>query len=96
MNSNADKKSVARHKVLMHHFSDFSGHFSMMEFKGMEPELLMRSLIFLDKWGAENNDGASYDVARHSILFHLVRINPVISVLHENDKGGDHKRRRVL
>ena len=92
MNSNADKKAVACHKVLMHHFSS---KFSMMEFKGMKPELLMRSLIFLDKWGAENNDGASYDVARHSILFHLIRINPDISVLHENDKGGDCKRRRV-
>ena len=93
MNSDDDKKAVARHKVLRHHFS---GQFSMNEFEKMKPELLMLSLIFLDKWGAEYNYGARHYVARHSILFHLVRINPVISVLHENDKGGDHKRRRVL
>ena len=112
MNSNSDKKAVACRKVFMHHFS---GQFSMMEFEDMIPELLMRTLFFLDKWGAENNDGTSYDVARHAILFgaenndgtsydvarhnilfHLLKNNPKFSVLHENnDKRGDHKRRRV-
>jgi hypothetical protein len=75
MNVNSDKKSVACQKVLMHHFS---GQFSMMEFEEMEPDLLMRSLIFLDKW--ENNNGESYLVPRHLILFHLIKSYPMIVV----------------
>ena len=81
MNINSDKKSVACQKVLMQHFS---GQFSMMEFEEMEPDLLMRSLIFLDKWGAVN-DRASYGVARQSILFHLIKSDGMI-LLHENDE----------
>ena len=56
----------------------------MMEFEEMEPDLLMRSLIFLDKWGAVN-DRASYGVARQSILFHLIKSDGMI-LLHENDE----------
>jgi hypothetical protein len=49
MNRNADKKFVARQKVLMHHFS---GQFSMKDFEDMmAPDLLIHSLIFLDRWG---------------------------------------------
>ena len=77
MNSDDDKKAVACHKVLKRHFSDFYGNFSWMEFKGMEPELLMRSLIFFDKWGAEYNYGVR---ARRSILFHLIKSAPMIVV----------------
>ena len=77
MNSDDDKKAVARHKVLRHHFS---GQFSMNEFEKMKPELLMLSLIFLDKWGAEYNYGARHYVARHSILFHLIKSAPMTVV----------------
>jgi hypothetical protein len=77
MNSDDDKKAVACHKVLKRHFSDFYGNFSWMEFKGMEPELLMRSLIFFDKWGSEYNYGVR---ARRSILFHLIKSAPMIVV----------------
>jgi hypothetical protein len=40
MNGNADNKSVACQKNLMHHFS---GQFSIMEFVEMAPDLLLRS-----------------------------------------------------
>ena len=77
MNSDDDKKAVARHKVLRHHFS---GQFSMNEFEKMKPELLMLSLIFLDKWGAEYNYGLHHQVARQSILFHLIKSTPMTVV----------------
>jgi hypothetical protein len=49
MNRNGDKKFVACQKVLMHHFS---GQFSMKDFEDMmAPDLLIHSLIFLDRWG---------------------------------------------
>jgi hypothetical protein len=95
MNINSDKKSVARQKVLMHHFS---GQFSMNEFEQMGPDLLMRSLIFLDKWGSVN-DRASYDVARQSILFQLLKSNPMIvvpqiKVVHDTEISRPSKRIR--
>jgi hypothetical protein len=97
-NRNDDEKAVARQKVLMHHFS---GQFSMKDFEEMKSELLMRSLIFLDKWGRTST---SFDVAYHAILFHLIKNDPLILfhendevriLFHENDEGSDHKRRRV-
>jgi hypothetical protein len=55
----------------MHHFSgQFRHGQSMKYFEEMVPELLMRSLIFLYKWGRTYT---SFDVAYHSILFHLIK-----------------------
>jgi hypothetical protein len=87
-NRNDDEKAVARQKVLMHHFS---GQFSMKDFEEMKSELLMRSLIFLDKWGRTYT---SFDVAYHSILFRLLKTYPLM-LFHENDDGKVHKRKRV-
>ena len=88
MNINSDKKSVARQKVLMHHFS---GQFSMKDFKAMSPYLLLGTINFLDKWGRTST---SFDVAYHSILFCLIKSDPLI-LLPESDEGSDKKRRRV-
>ena len=63
----------------------------MKYFEEMEPELLMRSLIFLYKW---DRTYTSYDVAFHSILFHLLKTDPLM-LFHENDDGKVHKRKRV-
>jgi hypothetical protein len=49
----------------------------MVEFEGMEPDLLMGSLFFLDKW-VDVLDKASYVFARHSILLHLIKRYPNI------------------
>jgi hypothetical protein len=86
MNKNSDKKSVARKKILLHHFS---GQFDMKDFEAMSPHELFGSILFLDKWGRTYR---SFDVAYHSILFLLVKNIQFIS---KSEKGRDHKRRRV-
>jgi hypothetical protein len=63
----------------------------MKDFEEMKSELLMRSLIFLDKWGRTYT---SFDVAYHSILFRLLKTDPLM-LFHENDDGKVHKRKRV-
>ena len=70
LNVNRNKKFVAREKVLMNHFME---NFRMEEFGTMLPELLVRSIHFIEIWGFEN-DRASYAVAHRSILFQLVKV----------------------
>ena len=74
LNRNNDKKAVARHKVLMHHFS---GDINMQPFEEMTQDLLLGSVNFIDKWGREN-DRASYDIARRSILYQLIKSDPML------------------
>jgi hypothetical protein len=99
MNRNVDKKFVACQKVLRYHF--FSDKFSMVQFEGMEPDLLMRSLFFLDKW-VDVLDKASYVLARRSILLHLIKRYPDIvqavpqtKVAHDTEISRPSKRIRA-
>ena len=70
LNVNPNKKFVACEKVLMNHFME---NFRMEEFEKMLPELLVRSMKFIEIWGLEN-DRARYAVAHRSILFQLVKV----------------------
>ncbi len=68
----------------------------MEEFEKMLPELLVRSMNFIEIWVLEN-DRASYAVAHqsilfayHSILFHVIKSNPLI-LLPESDKVANNR-----
>jgi hypothetical protein len=93
LNVNPNKKFVACEKVLMNHFME---NFRMEEFEKMLPELLVRSMNFIEIWVLEN-DRASYAVAHqsilfayHSILFHVIKSNPLI-LLPESDKVANNR-----
>ena len=67
-NTNENKKIVARQKVFMQHFIR---DFRMQAFEGMDPDLLVSVLNFMDRASSENN-GVSNINARHSILIRIL------------------------
>ena len=73
-NANDNKTIVARKKLFMNHFVT---NFTMEPFEGMEPELLIRVLSFMEKASGENG-GVTNSVARNLILSELVTKNPMI------------------
>ena len=73
-NSNENKKIVARKKVFMKHFVN---NFTMEPFEGMEPELLVCVLHFMDK-ASEENGGVTNTTARNLILTQLITKDPMI------------------
>ena len=93
-NKNDNKKLVACQKVMIHHFS---GDIRLEQFEGMQPELLIRILAFINSWCAQN-DGSSYETARRSIYFQLIKSDPMICKIanHGPKKNGNGCKRRRL
>lgn len=94
-NKNANKKVVARRKVFQHHFLH---NFKMEPFEGMAPELLVRTLNFIDKASLENGGITNADV-RNLIISQLIKNNPMVCEIVKPmsiEKGTIRKRRHSL
>ena len=99
-NENVNKKMVARQKIFMQHFiRDFNMH----PFKEMKSDLLVHVLSFIDKASSETN-GSVNDSARCSIIFHLLKNDPMVCKIDKTGSMEDtnpskrrrSKRRRTL
>ena len=91
-NENDNKKEVARRKVFMQHFIH---GFRMAPFEKMKPEFLMRSLNFMAKASAEN-DGVTNDTARRSIIYALIKNNPMVCDFMNHSSSVDALKRRSM
>ena len=88
-NRNKNRKMVARQKVFMKHFIE---NFKMEPFEGIHPDLLDRVLDFMNRASVENG-GVTNANARHSILYGLIKNNPIVCDI--TKPGNDCKRKHV-